>query len=606
MSAKNTPKPPMPPSVPPSKAPSMSPYTAPEARVSPTATELPRRHIIQIMLLSLLTLVMTLPGLSNLPVIDRDEARFAVASVQMAESGDFVSPRFQDEARNKKPVGSYWAQAVMVNLFADPGERKIWAQRLPSVLAALLAVLATYWAAVPMVGRRGAFIAGGLLAVSALFVFEGHIAKTDALLCASGTLVFASFAHLRQGGGRVFALLFWTAMGLAVMIKGPVIPGLAILTLCSLALWERDTAWMRKLLFWPGPIIFAAIVLPWSILIFQATDGQFFKDALIGDFGQKLVSGQESHGNPPGSYMLTLPIAFWPASLFLIMGLSFAVRAARAPRSSAQPVVRAMRLALSWAVPYWIILEIIPTKLPNYLLPIYPALAVMAAGAILTLMATKEFAWTRRIGALLAALVSTALIVGLLVSEAQFGNNPTWSIGVCFAALLVMFYAAFALWTARARHAVIAALSAGVILQPFVYQFLLPSLSDLRPSPRVAAALQAKGIALPREGGPTVLSPTFTEPSLVYHLGSKVLLGGRVDVSAPLTPGTILVLDLDDARTAAFIQSVDSKGNCRRPLDKIDGYNYSDGDAVALSLSEITVCPPTPAVPQETETSPQP
>ena len=166
-----------------------------------------RAHSVQAALLALLTLLMTVPGIWNLPVIDRDEARFAVASVQMAESGDYVSIRFQDEARNKKPVGSYLAQTAFIKAFSSPGERTLWAQRLPSVIAAIIAVLAVYWAAIPMIGRRGAFIAGALLAVSALFVFEGHIAKTDALLCASGALVFVSFAHLRQGGGRFYLSL---------------------------------------------------------------------------------------------------------------------------------------------------------------------------------------------------------------------------------------------------------------------------------------------------------------------------------------------------------------------------------------------------------------
>ena len=137
---------------------------------------------------------MVLPGLSRLPVIDRDEARYAQASVQMAESGDLLNIRFQDEARNKKPAGAYWAQTAMIKAFAGPDTRKLWAQRLPSVLGALISILLLYWGGLKLVGRDAAFIAASLLAVSLIFVFEGHIAKTDALLCATTTALFASIA----------------------------------------------------------------------------------------------------------------------------------------------------------------------------------------------------------------------------------------------------------------------------------------------------------------------------------------------------------------------------------------------------------------------------
>lgn len=97
--------------------------------------------------LLVLTCLLCLSGLSQFPVIDRDEARFAQASVQMAESGDLINIRFQDEARNKKPAGIYWLQTGAIKAFGATDKRHIWIQRLPSVLGALLAVLMTYWGA---------------------------------------------------------------------------------------------------------------------------------------------------------------------------------------------------------------------------------------------------------------------------------------------------------------------------------------------------------------------------------------------------------------------------------------------------------------------------
>jgi 4-amino-4-deoxy-L-arabinose transferase-like glycosyltransferase len=96
------------------------------------------------MLLGLLCLVIYAPGLSAIPPADRDEARFAQSTRQMLETGDFIRIRFQDEARNKKPVGIYWLQAAAVGAFSISQSSAFWPYRLPSAVAATAAVLLTF------------------------------------------------------------------------------------------------------------------------------------------------------------------------------------------------------------------------------------------------------------------------------------------------------------------------------------------------------------------------------------------------------------------------------------------------------------------------------
>ncbi len=573
----------------------------PLIKESPPITDTPtpkkRSHLFHLVVLTLLMLTMALPGISTLPVIDRDEARYAVASVQMAESGDLVSIRFQDEARNKKPAGSYWAQTAMIKLFSKPGERKIWVQRIPSVLGALIAVLATYWAGLPILGRRAAFIGAAFLAVSGLVVFEAHMAKTDAMLLATSALMLASLTHLQQGGGRFFALLFWAAIGIAAMIKGPVIPALAALTLLPLWLWERRArttqdapSWMRRLLFWPGPILCLLIILPWSIMIWQATEGQFFKEALGSDFGTKLVGAQEKHGGLPGYYLAFLPITFWPATLLLIPGLAFGFRAVKgADRSS--PVLRGMRLLLCFALPFWAALEIVPTKLPNYLLPVYPALALMVGGAAITLLAVKEFKWSRPISAVIFIAAGITIITAALLGESVYGPASLWPYGLAIAAIICIFIAGGALLFSKAKLGLCAAFLCAIIISPALYQVLLPSLSDVRMADRVVAEFRAKNIKLPREGGPAVLAHNFTEPSLVYHLGTQVRLGDQIELSRAVPPGTILLVDVARQDAALFQARVKEAGLCIQEFAKFDGLNYSRGDEVTLKLSEVVICP---------------
>jgi 4-amino-4-deoxy-L-arabinose transferase-like glycosyltransferase len=143
-------------------------------------------HIRAAAFLVLCGLVLFLPGFFNIPPIDRDEARFAQATKQMVESGDFVDIRFQDEVRYKKPVGIYWLQAGAVETASALGlsraQVRIWLYRIPSLIGAIGAVLLTYWTALAFVTRRGAILAGLILGSSVLLGAEARLAKTDAML----------------------------------------------------------------------------------------------------------------------------------------------------------------------------------------------------------------------------------------------------------------------------------------------------------------------------------------------------------------------------------------------------------------------------------------
>ena len=146
-------------------------------------------------LLVLLCLGLYVPGLVNLPVTDRDEARFVQASRQMLETHDFIAIRFQDEARNKKPGGIYWLQAASVAALSDAASSAIWPYRLPSLLGAAAAVLMTFGMGARLVGRKAAFLGAALLAASLGVGVEAHLAKTDAVLL--GCITAAQLALAR-------------------------------------------------------------------------------------------------------------------------------------------------------------------------------------------------------------------------------------------------------------------------------------------------------------------------------------------------------------------------------------------------------------------------
>src|SRR4029078_7796878 len=119
-------------------------------------------HARALLVLLLVTFISVLPGFFSIPPTDRDETRFAQATKQMVETGDYVDIRFQDDVRYKTPVGIYWLQSgagtTATTLSLQRAQVRIWIYRIPSLIAAIGVVLMTYWTALGFVSRRAAVL----------------------------------------------------------------------------------------------------------------------------------------------------------------------------------------------------------------------------------------------------------------------------------------------------------------------------------------------------------------------------------------------------------------------------------------------------------------
>src|SRR3984885_3624782 len=217
-------------------------------------------HARAILLLVFVSLVSFLPGFFNIPPIDRDEARFAQATKQMVESGDFVDIRFQDEVRYKKPVGIYWLQAATVETASALGlpraQLRIWLYRVPSLIGAIGAVLLTYWAALAFLTRRGAALAALLMCSCVVLGVEARLAKTDAMLLLTVVAVMGAMARVYLSWQRgedpehpswAWPAIFWTALAGGILLKGPLILMFVVLTIGTLAILDRSAAWLWRL-----------------------------------------------------------------------------------------------------------------------------------------------------------------------------------------------------------------------------------------------------------------------------------------------------------------------------------------------------------------------
>ncbi|MFZ2142561.1 MAG: phospholipid carrier-dependent glycosyltransferase, partial [Xanthobacteraceae bacterium] len=328
-------------------------------------------HARAVAVLLVVSLLAFLPGFFSIPPIDRDEARFAQATKQMLETGDYVDIRFQDEVRYKKPVGIYWLQAAAVKAASALGFQRalttIWLYRIPSLVGAVGAVLLTYWTALAFVSRRAALLAGLMMASCVLLGIERLIAKTDAMLVMTVVAAMGALARVYNSAaadeglkdrshGWAMPAVFWTALAAGVLLKGPLIIMVVGLTALTLAIVDRSAQWLLLLRPLVGMGWFAILVLPWFVAIFARTHGEFFAESIGEDLFSKIFAAQETHGAPPGYYLVLFWLTFWPGAMLA------ALAAPHAWETRHQP---ATRFLLAWLVPSWLLLEAVVTKLPH-------------------------------------------------------------------------------------------------------------------------------------------------------------------------------------------------------------------------------------------------
>ena len=542
---------------------------------------------ILVIFASLLILI----GHATINVIDRDEARFAQASKQMVETADIITVKFQDELRAKKPIGIYWLQSASAALF---GSEDISSYRLPSLVGYIVSLVLCYlfvrnlW---PDSRHLQQLVSSSLLASCFIILAEAHIAKTDSLLLSLimtqqfSLWLFYKNRHfdkhlnkhlLNNRSGRVW---FWVSMAFAILVKGPIAPFLALTTLLGLVIIERELRWIRELRFVSGLLIIGIICLPWFLAVSIATDGSFLAQAVTKDLLPKLASGQESHGAPPGTYVLTILLLMFPVSIFLG---SFSRTNAQFWRSDAT------KFCFVWFVGYWFVIELIPTKLPHYILPILPALIMLIGRAVF--LPVSLLKWRRIIEVIIfviSALSGVLLLSAGLWGAAKLGaENGGFAFAfVLFALLLIFGIFAFGFkWIRddstqiiKRGQVVLVASILGIAFNCVLFSGIIGNLKSIH----IASLIEQELEALPIDANIIALAG-YHEPSAVFTLGEEILLLSANEAAlllAEAPEATIIVESrhLKQFQTAALKLDIPT-----HQLSKVDGFNISKGQFVEL------------------------
>lgn len=546
-------------------------------------------------LTALIALTASLLGAARVPVMDGDEARFVQATRQMVESGDYVRIQLQEHERNRKPAGLHWLQAASVAAFEPITGRlnTIWPYRLPSALGVALAALATLWGGTALVGRRQALIGAALLGAGALVSFEGMTAKTDAVLLGFTTLAMAALARLRvldqaqrPREAKRLSVLFWAALGCGVMIKGPVAPMVAALSLATLAIWERRAAWMKPLLFWPGPLLALLIVAPWSIAISLDTGGRFFADMIDGDILPKITTGAEGHFALPGFHTFLLPFLIFPATYALPAAGRVALDALRAPRDDAEHAP--IRFLIAWIAPTLLVFELAATKLPHYAMPVYPAITLLCGAGI---VAMRGFRWrsAHPAGVVLFAVSGVVLAALMAISATfmpgDFAADFRRAIATALIGVGVVAAGFTALMMVRRPEArVVALVLCALALSFSLRERLLPEARTLFVSSEAVAALTRARLT-PREDRP-LWSVGYNEASLVFLTRTSINLAPPETAGAHANIGDAVVVEVRARQ--AFEQELATRGLAFTPAEPpVRGYSAGRGEPVALFVGRV-------------------
>jgi 4-amino-4-deoxy-L-arabinose transferase-like glycosyltransferase len=353
-----------------------------------------------------------LVGTWTLPLIDRDEPRFAEASREMIERGDYVVPYFNNHFRFDKPPFAYWTQAASFKIFGEND----FAARFPSAVAAALVALSIFAWGTRIGGDRVGWWAAIIFTLSLQVFVHAKAAVADMWL-----VLFVTLAH--WGGCELLSdsldedrqsqrstgwwWAFYFSLAFAFLAKGP-IGWTPLATVAATRLFLHDASLARRFNFVRGILVMLAIVALWGIPALIRTHGEFFAVGIGRHVIGRSFGAMEGHGaNSLGVYLLLLPFyfvtvfaSFFPWSIKL-PSLSKRLWSGRDKIDS---------YLLAGAAVILVIFSLVKTKLPHYTLPAFPLLSLLLARHCVA----TERSWKR------CAIVTTCVYLAIALVAPPF------------------------------------------------------------------------------------------------------------------------------------------------------------------------------------------
>jgi 4-amino-4-deoxy-L-arabinose transferase-like glycosyltransferase len=361
------------------------------------------------LLVTLACAVTYLTGMGDIPFYTRGEPREALVVREMVRGGPWLVPQRPDGELTRKPPLYYWTAAPVMRVLPDTPEL---AMRLPSAVLATAAVLGLWATARVVVGPLAAMPAALVLTTTFEWMRAATSARVDMALAAPLTAAFLGWTLALARGGTGWLALAALGAGLGVLAKGPVALALPALTALTLAAVRRSRAELRVLR--PVVVLGGAAVLGslWYVAAFAQEGGAFF-DVVVRENWLRFLDAESGETGHSHSVLYLLPlglVGLLPWTPLLPLALASVRRS------------RSLELAAAWVVTVFVFFSLASAKRSVYLLPLFPALALLVGAAAAEPPTGRLVRLTRALASLYApfmlllALVTAALAAGIDVS----------------------------------------------------------------------------------------------------------------------------------------------------------------------------------------------
>ena len=466
------------------------------------------------LLVALLALLVVADNMQR-PLAHPDEGRYAEISREMAASGDWVTPRLNGIKYFEKPPLQYWAGAAAIGLF---GENE-FAARLYTAFASLLTLAAVGYAARRLAGDEAALASMGVLLSSPYFLGMAGVVTLDMGLTAWTTVAACAFLVGASGppaARRPWMILAWAGMALAVLSKGLigiVFPAAAVLLHCAV---HRDWRLLATLEWARGLACFLALAAPWFILV-SVANPEFPRFFLVHEHFERFLTGSHRRGEPWWY--------FWPILFAGFLPWMFAVATAAVEGWRGEAAGGAFpwrRFALLWSAFVMVFFSASGSKLPAYILPVFPVLALVLGDWLARVPAARL--WKPVV--LVAPLVLAGILLGWGAPERSenawtrelYTAARPWIVAGLALLALALAAAAAGLRAGRKRGPIAAIVAAAILCVDLVED------GYVRLSPRQSGIAVAEAIARELTPATRLYSVGHYDQTIPFYIGRTVTL----------------------------------------------------------------------------------
>ena len=449
---------------------------------------------------------------------DRDEPRFARASVEMIESGNYLFPTFNDEVWADKPVLVYWLMTVSIKMFGS----NEFACRFWSALGTGVCSFLIFLIGKRLFGYKQGLIAMGVFATSTLVLVQGTMATSDGALLPFTLGAMAIFTYAITSKVKQYHIIsIGVLMGLGALAKGPI--GLMPMPVMFLTFWFTRKSFSEfiknSFLVAEAVVIAGGVFLIWALQANAATDGEFLKTFIGRHVLGRAMKPMEHHG---GNFWLYLPYyipviigGFFPWIVFLPGGVSALI-------GKRIGIDKTRSLLLVWTVSIVAVMSLAATKLPHYIYFTWPALALIASAVITEYeegkLSKKDINWIKAgfwFFAPIGTIVGLAMIGGAFYIPLEGLMIPCIACGVIMLAMTAaVSYCVFKLRLTKA--AVIIIIGMVVFHLPHLGG-VMKAAESVKMTPEIGKIINEKS-----EPSVKVASYKFGMPTLNYYAARKI------------------------------------------------------------------------------------